>query len=380
MIKIAVTGTKGKTTIVRLVNDCLLNNSSTVACAFTEGIILNGENVTRRRSIDNYRKASKMETDYCIHEATSFMLAEGYYTRPDYDIAVLSGIEPHEHDEIHGDFSRYITAKKKIYRCRKHNAPAIINRDDEHYDLLLEGAQGKIISFGRNPDSDCVIDIESMSRDRMVFNLRYAGVIYDISTALIGEYNARNMAAALVCLAELGVPKETIITSFNKFSGVEGRMEKHQLSDGTVVIIDYAHTPESLKLVLNLLKEVYPGRKLVTVFGCGGDKSKKKRPMMGKISVDISDLVYITNDNCREEDPEKIVEDILAGIETSNYSVILDRAEAIQNAVHLNSKSVILLAGKGAEDHIKEKNNNLVKASDYKMLVSACKNSGLKIN
>lgn len=372
MSSIAVTGTKGKTTILRLINDCLVENSHDVACVYTEGITHNSDIITEQRKISNYADVKYIAAEHYLIEATSYMLSKGNFDSSNFDAVILNDIEPYEHAEIHRNFVAYFHAKKRILRLRKEGAPAFVNRDSEYYDKFVDQMDGPIISYGVSEDASCNVRVDEINADKMHLTLRYKDRSYSLDTSLLGEYNAVNIAAAFACLVEMGVDPENVCESLQRFQGVEGRMERYSLSGNRVVAVDYAHTPNSLAKVIDLLKQLYPEKKMITLFGCGGNKSKYKRPRMGAIASDKSDKVYVTNDNPRKENPMNIFEHIISGMSNRNYVTEPVRKRAILKAVKENPDSVILLAGKGAEKYTIDLRGQTKPGSDADMLHGVC--------
>jgi UDP-N-acetylmuramoyl-L-alanyl-D-glutamate--2,6-diaminopimelate ligase len=171
---------------------------------------------------------------------------------------------------------------------------------------------------------------------------------------LVGQYNLENLLAAVATVVHLGLDLQLVAASIPEFGGVPGRMERVQVTDNQdiSVIVDYAHTPDSLENLLKAARPFIPG-KMICVFGCGGDRDRTKRPKMGKIAAELADLAVVTSDNPRTEDPQKILQDIVAGIpDTANPTIIGDRATAIQTAIlQAQPGDGVLLAGKGHEDY-----------------------------
>jgi UDP-N-acetylmuramoyl-L-alanyl-D-glutamate--2,6-diaminopimelate ligase len=297
----------------------------------------------------------------------------GHFDNARFDTTILSGIEPHEHMEIHKNFINYFYAKKKILKLRKPGAPAIVNRNSPFCGRLLKDINGPIISYGTHKDATCRVKINEINSAKMSLTFHHKRNSHSFDTRLLGEYNALNMAAAFLALTEIGIHSDEIIKSFEDFSGVEGRLERYSLCGGRIAVIDYAHTPDSLQMVIELLREIYPDKDIVTVFGCGGEKTRSKRPLMGKIASENSKKVYITNDNPRRESPLSIFEDIVSGVIKRNYVTEMYRKSAISMAIKENPDSVILLAGKGAENYTIDLTGTTFRGKDSDILKDVCK-------
>jgi UDP-N-acetylmuramoyl-L-alanyl-D-glutamate--2,6-diaminopimelate ligase len=190
----------------------------------------------------------------------------------------------------------------------------------------------------------------------IAFEVLLNGKWYDASCPLFGAFQAENILAALELAIGLGVPPELALNHLKNFPGVPGRMEQVKNARGVFVFVDYAHKPEALEKVLLALtlspEDRVKGRRILTVFGCGGDRDKTKRPVMGEIATRLSDFVYLTSDNPRTEDPKTILEEIESGIKTANFSTIPDRALAIGTAIaEAKPRDIVLIAGKGHENY-----------------------------
>jgi UDP-N-acetylmuramoyl-L-alanyl-D-glutamate--2,6-diaminopimelate ligase len=361
-IKIAITGSKGKTTILKLLESLIVKyypQKSIITTSSTEGMYYNGEFI-REVSAGNYLNTTdnnntNFEHDYFISEATSYLLGKGFYNNHNPDIAIFTGIEETEHLDVHGSFKNYFRAKKVLFDNLKEDNIAIINMDDEYAKYIVSDCKCRtIISYGRKDNSLFKLFISNISETKMEFSINSNSHSYNFSTCLLGKYNASNIAAAFITGTQIGLEANSIIESIKHLKPYKGRFQRYYLPENRTVIIDYAHTPNSLKEVLQLCRQVYKDKKLICVFGCGGGKSIKKRPLMGNISTDLSDFVYITSDNSRFEEKKKIIDDIESEINKSNYKAIVERDEAIEEAILQNPNSVILIAGKGAEKIRKE--------------------------
>jgi UDP-N-acetylmuramoyl-L-alanyl-D-glutamate--2,6-diaminopimelate ligase len=226
--------------------------------------------------------------------------------------------------------------------------------------MIVKGTEPERISYGFENASHSVKDIK-MSFDNMSFEMLVPENDEDINkikinTHLIGKFNIYNILAASAALKSLGVPYKAIQQGISEFQPVEGRFNQIKLNSGAIAIIDYSHTPDSLLKALTTIKDIMNSSgsngKIYTVFGCGGDRDKTKRPVMGSIAVKHSNEVYITSDNPRTENPFDIIEDIIAGIQSDNYKVEENREKAIELACNTAKDSdVILIAGKGHETY-----------------------------
>lgn len=354
---ISITGTKGKTTISRLVQHILMSEGFYVFGEYgNDGSFLDGVRDPSFRPADSYfsRKEAK-EADFIISEATSYVLGLDVFDEHKIDFAAFTGFEETEHTELYETPEDYLADKRKIFDYLKKNGIIFVSRDSEHFESIVESRQEKIITYGENPDSNIhIYDIEQ-SVGKVNFKLNDAqGNVHACQAMLYGSFNVHNIAAAFGICQAAGIPNDKIIKSISTFPGIKGRGNVYHIVDtNTIVIIDYAHTPKSLEYQLKFLKETKGTRKLITIFGCGGNKSIEKRPEMGAIACKLSDYVVLTNDNPRNEDPRQILYDILTGMDTLDaIEVFPDREEAIKRTLSGFNNSLILIAGKGNEQEM----------------------------
>jgi UDP-N-acetylmuramoyl-L-alanyl-D-glutamate--2,6-diaminopimelate ligase len=265
-----------------------------------------------------------------------------------------------DHLDYHKTMQNYAKAKKMLFDNLQPDAIAVINNDDPFADYIIMDCKAKhIFRVGRQSDADYSIKNEKLSLKGVEFDIVKNNITYKIQSPLLGKFNIDNLAQAFVIASELGFEPKEICKSLESATGALGRMEKYDLPNGALAIIDYAHTPDALEKALQSLKQIHCANsvdgKIICVFGCGGNRDKSKRPKMGKIACDFSDFVIITNDNPRNEDPQAIFNDILEGINIemqNKVSIIPDRAEAIHSAIELSKENdIIFIAGKGHEEY-----------------------------
>jgi len=266
-------------------------------------------------------------------------------------VAVLTNITQ-DHLDYHKNITNYITAKRKLFKGLSKESFAVLNKDDKVFNEFTNATKANVISYGIENIADfTACDIKS-SIDGTRFKLIYSETSIDIETSLIGIYNVYNILAAVSSAYALGVKPEDTIKAIGSFESVQGRLQEISNKDFKI-FIDYAHTPDALEKALKALKSNCKGR-LILVFGCGGDRDKQKRPIMGKIASLYSDYFIITNDNPRSEDPEKIAYSIKKGIISNNndFDVNLDRKNAIHQAINMAKKNdIVIIAGKGHEKY-----------------------------
>ena len=227
---------------------------------------------------------------------------------------------------------------------------SILNEDDPRFDYIKDKVQGKYITYGIEKGDVSAHEV-FVSDSEIAYTVKYGEETARITLPIPGEFMVKNSLLAVSVALSLKIPFPFIRTALKKQAGIKGRLERLDTNTDYSVIIDYAHTPDGLLNVIDSLNKIKKGR-LVTLFGCGGDRDKTKRPQMAKIATEKSDFVIITSDNPRTEDPSAIIKDIVCGATGDNYITIENRREAIEYALK-NAKAgdIILLAGKGHETY-----------------------------
>ena len=376
MKKIAVTGTAGKTTVA-----CIL--AHIFRCAgYRVGMITTVKTLCADRELNLgehggssvadlcgamttpdpeyfFTACAEMKKDGCevlIYEASSQALALSKLDPLTNDAAIFTNLSA-EHLDFHGDRENYFAAKASLMKRTK---CAIVNFDDEYMGRLgVMFPDVKTVLCSADASNAALADVcalryASHGGDGVEYVYFSERAVFRIKSSMIGRYTVMNTMQAAACAVHLGVSLMTVKEAIEEFRGAEGRMmrcEKHELCPE--VIIDYAHTPQSLASALEAVREISDGRRVVVLFGCGGDRDRTKRPMMAEKAQKYADFVIITSDNPRYEDPDCIIDDILSGIDTSKpYCVIKDRREAIGYALSVfGEESIVLLAGKGHEKY-----------------------------
>ncbi len=364
---IGVTGTNGKTTTTNIIRQFLELRGETTGLIGTLGSYIGdtflGDTLTTPESKDLSAILAKMLSQgvtSCIMEVSSIAIELQRISALDFDIAVFTNLTQ-DHLDFHKTMERYADAKKHFFTSLKPTAVAITNIDDPAGAMMIEETSANSHSYGLDDrshfgSSDIVASniTYSLSGTSFTVKKRYSEEQAEISTKLVGAFNVQNMLASIAALyfGVEGCSLQSLAELSEKIYPIRGRFEQIALPNGTA-IIDYAHTPDALENVLKTIRALSPTTQITTVFGCGGDRDKTKRPLMGAIAERYSDRTIITNDNPRTENPEAIANDILEGLRSKkNNIVILDRERAIATACsNANSKSVILIAGKGHEDY-----------------------------
>jgi UDP-N-acetylmuramoyl-L-alanyl-D-glutamate--2,6-diaminopimelate ligase len=274
----------------------------------------------------------------------------------------------HDHLDYHGSFNEYIKAKKLLFDQLPSQAFSLVNLDDRHGDVMQQNCKGKKYTYA----------LQSMAqyRARIVENTLTGLTLHidhhEMYTQLIGEFNAYNLLAVYGAAVLLGWDKLSVLTALSTIKAPEGRFQHLRSKDGKIAIVDYAHTPDALSNVLDTINAIRSGNEnLICVMGCGGDRDKTKRPIMGKVSCAKASRVVITSDNPRTEEPRSIIQEILNGLDPVDMKKVLvvsDRHEAISVACSLaQPNDIILIAGKGHEKY-QEINGVKHPFDDYQMV------------
>jgi UDP-N-acetylmuramoyl-L-alanyl-D-glutamate--2,6-diaminopimelate ligase len=290
------------------------------------------------------------DCEYCVMEVSSQALAQGRVDGLHFSTAIFTNLTQ-DHLDFHGTMENYISAKKQIFNGV---TKSIINIDDENQKEFLSQSKNNVITYSlNNNEADYIAKSIRYDENGSNYAVIAGYAIHRIKLNIPGEFNIMNSLAAIAAARECDVSLEFCAYALKNFTGIKGRMEMLDTNTDYKVIIDYAHTPDALKKVLLSLNS-FPHKRIITVFGCGGERDREKRSMMGDVASQLSDILIITSDNPRGEEPMKIIDDILAGIEKNKKSVYIheNRRKAIEYALKIAGKNdIILLAGKGHETY-----------------------------
>ena len=353
---VGITGTNGKTTTVTLLYDLVR------ALGYKAGLISTVIYKIEEREIpathttpDSIRLNSLMREmvdagcSFCFMECSSHAIVQERTRGLNFVGGLFSNIT-HDHLDYHKTFAEYIRAKKLFFDHLPKEAFAVVNIDDRNGRVMVQNTAARIRTTSLQEMADYRCKIMEMHLDGML--LRMDGE--ELWVKLIGRFNAENLLAVYAAAVELGFEKGEVLRVLSTLGAVRGRFEVVRSKTGKTAVIDYAHTPDALEHVIETIEELrQPDQKLFVVCGCGGNRDKTKRPEMAAIAVKYASMSVFTSDNPRKEDPNAILQDMLAGVKpTDHYITIADRREAIRTAVMLSSdKDVILIAGKGHEDY-----------------------------
>lgn len=355
---IGVTGTNGKTTTTYLIREILKSAGYKVGLIGTIQMLIGEEVFPMHNTTPNvidlqniFMNMLAKNVDYVVMEVSSHALAENRIAGIEFDCAIFTNLTQ-DHLDYHKTMENYKLTKAKLFEIvsrsgSKQNKSAIINLDDAASSEMLNHASCKKITYGIEKNSDLQAENISIRADGMNFTVGDM----NFNLHITGNFNIYNTLAAIgACLAEKISP-DKIISALENFKSVPGRFERIFADTDFSIIVDYAHTPDGVKNVLQTARQITKN-KIITVFGCGGDRDKTKRPIMGKIVAELSDIVIVTSDNPRTENPEDILRDIEVGITNKTYEKIVDRRTAIFRAVELaKAGDVILILGKGHENY-----------------------------
>ncbi|HEV3331341.1 MAG TPA: UDP-N-acetylmuramoyl-L-alanyl-D-glutamate--2,6-diaminopimelate ligase [Bryobacteraceae bacterium] len=356
-----ITGTNGKTTTGYLVDAVLRAAGHTTALVGTieyhlAGKVLPAVNTTPE-SLDLVRMFAELETLGGTHvtmEVSSHALALRRVYGLHFHTAVFSNLT-RDHLDFHGTMEAYLAAKQTLFEGAGGPPPraAVVNRDDQSLRALKLHPQTETYWYGLGPEANLRARHISSGFDGLRFDVQYGKSSFGVGSPLIGKTNVYNILAACGAALSYGIPPETIARGIGRLQAVPGRFERVDEGQPFVVVVDYAHTDDALRNVIAVARGLNPNR-VITLFGCGGDRDRTKRPLMGQAAAEASDFVVLTSDNPRSEDPLAIMNDALVGIRRADVPHVVepDRAAAIARALkEAREGDIVLLAGKGHESY-----------------------------
>ena len=354
---IGVTGTNGKTTTVSLSHDLMLKMGYKSGLISTNTIKINNEEYEASLTTpDSYetnlylRKMVDLEIDFCFMEVSSHSIDQERINSLEFFLCVFTNIT-HDHLIYHGDFKSYINTKKRLFDRLKKNQKSLVNIDDKNGIYMTQNTASKTYTMSMKKPADFTLRVLENTINGMKLKIDNT----EIQTSIIGNFNAYNLLAVVSIAKLLNLNEKNIYQSITLLKPPSGRFEIIS-SKNITVIVDYAHTPDALLNVLSTINQVNINKsKVITVVGCGGGRDMKKRKKMGLIAVNHSSFSVFTSDNPRDENPEKIIEDMISGIDTIQLKKVfieLDREIAIKLALSMiDEKCIVLIAGKGHENY-----------------------------
>ncbi len=354
---IGLTGTNGKTTTTFLIKQILENIGKKVGLIGTVQNMIGDEVYPAKYTTPDPYELQKLFSqmvaagcEYCVMEVSSQALAQGRVNGLRFALGAFTNLTQ-DHLDYHKTWENYFNSKKLLF---ENCDIAVTNADDENGLEILKGLDfDKVVTYAVNTNNATYVAKNVKFKPNGVEYELVGDSIGRCSCPIPGRFSVYNSLCAASCALALGISFDDVLRSISKSSGVKGRIEVVPCDRDFTIIIDYAHSPDGLENIITSLKEIAKGR-VVTLFGCGGDRDKTKRPKMGKIAAELSDFCVVTSDNPRSENPSQIIKDILEGMQgiTTPYEVVENRKEAIAYAIKNAQKDdIILLAGKGHETY-----------------------------
>jgi len=370
---IGVTGTNGKTTITSLLYKIFNNQGiksgliSTINIEYEE-FTENSKNTTPDPILLNHHlnEMVKRNIKVCFVEVSSHGIKQKRVFGKDFKGIVFTNLT-HDHIDYHKTFKDYRDTKKEVFDTLNKNSFALINIDDKNGKFMTQNSSARVYTYSIKSKSNFSCRIVEQQLNGMLLNIESS----EIWTKLIGEFNAYNILAIYSVGKIYEIDSLNLLTNISELNSVQGRLQSFLSNSNVTVIIDYAHTPDAVENVLSTINKIKKSsQNLITVIGCGGDRDKAKRSMIGKICSDLSYKVIFTSDNPRSENPESIIKDIVSGVSNYNNNKILveiERSKAIEEAKKNSEEGdIVLIAGKGHEDYQILK-NKVIKFDDFKI-------------
>ena len=356
---VGITGTNGKTSITHILHHILQSSGKSCGTLGTlgfqtpSGMVSTGfttpESVELQQMLQTLTMAG---VDNLVMEISSHSLDLHRVDDVDVDIAVFSNLTP-EHLDFHGNMEQYFNSKLQLFKNLSNTNTAVINKDGPYAQRIIKATSANILTFGLSNNSDLYPSKTEFTLQGIRAELKFGQKTISVNSALMGEYNLSNIMASVAVGLVMGNSVQNIEEAIKSMPPIPGRMEQVPCNCPGKVFVDYAHSPDAYeKLYSNLVSLLNDDIKIMTVFGCGGNRDLGKRAEMAKISEKYSDFSFVTMDNPRTELLEKINDDIIKGFSSDNYSVIPDRESAISTALNrMDDNSILLVLGKGRENY-----------------------------
>ena len=355
---VGVTGTNGKTTTTFLTKSIIEKAGYEAGLIGTINYQIGEKMITAQEttpeSVELQRLIAEMvaaKMKFAVMEVSSHSAIQHRIENIDFKTAVFTNITT-EHLDYHKTISNYMNAKLELFKNLRKDSFAVLNADDEFSEYFADRTNAKILWYGIKNDADIKAEICRESTSDIMIKLKYSGKEIDMKMPFVGVHNVYNVLAAVASAISLGFELDVIKSGIETAPTVPGRLESVPCNRGFEVVVDYAHTPHALETVLQALRNLVKGR-ILLVFGCGGDRDKEKRPLMGRIADEKSDVFWLTNDNPRSEDPLNIIDGIKAGIKPGrSFHTQINRHKAIADALfEATDGDLVLVAGKGHEKY-----------------------------
>lgn len=353
---VGVTGTNGKTTIATLLYDLVRRMGNRAGLISTVVYKVDEREIPSTHTTPDVIRLNRMMRemvdagcDYCFMECSSHAIVQKRIFGLHFTGAMFTNLT-HDHLDYHKTFAEYLKAKKGLFDALPKGAFALVNSDDRNGAVMVQNTRARVVTASLRSMADVRCKIVELHLDGMLLQLDGR----ELWVHLTGRFNASNVMLVYGAAMQLGLKQEEILTALSALMPVSGRFECLHSADGKIAVVDYAHTPDALDNVLSTIEELMQGRgRLLVVCGCGGDRDREKRPEMARIAARYASTVILTSDNPRHEDPEAILDEMMAGLKpTDRATRITDRAAAIRTAVLMAERGdVILVAGKGHENY-----------------------------
>ena len=353
---VGVTGTNGKTTIATLLYDLVQSIGHKAGLISTVVYKVGAKEIVSTHTTPDAIRLNAMMREmvdegceYCFMECSSHAIVQHRIEGLRFVGGLFTNIT-HEHLDYHKTFAEYIRAKKSFFDALPKSAFALVNCDDRNGEVMLQNTKASRYTLSLQKMADFRAKVVEMMAEGMELRIDNK----EVWVQFLGRFNAYNLLTVYGAAVLLGFDKEVVLEHLSMLRPVSGRFETVIAKDGTTAVVDFAHTPDALENIIKTIDELRQGgQRLIVVCGCGGDRDKTKRPVMGGMAAKMADIAIFTSDNPRTEDPEQILREMEAGVESGDkYLKITDRHEAIKTAVMLaEPRDIILLAGKGHEDY-----------------------------
>ena len=354
---IGITGTNGKTTTSYIIESILQAAGKAVGVigtvSYRIGTAVLPASHTTPDALELHHLLAQMveaSLDYAVMEVSSHALDQERVWGCRFAAAVFTNLS-RDHYDYHGTAEAYFAAKARLFQ----DLPAvwhILNLDDAYGQRLLDMSRARLLTYGLEGEATCKPSAVQHGLDGIRFTLSTTKGQLEITSPLVGRHNVYNLLAGIAVAIALDIDAGAIMQGIAQLQRVPGRLERVDSGQDFAVFVDYAHTPDALEQVLQLVRAETTGR-LITVFGCGGDRDPGKRPLMGQVATRLSDYTIITSDNPRTEDPQRIIDEIITGVHSAaDYVTLPDRQEAIAHAIAMAQPwDTVVIAGKGHEDY-----------------------------
>lgn len=352
---VGVTGTNGKTTTCYLIKHFFDHLAIPCGLIGTIEYIIGSHHFEADRTtpdaITNQKLFKEMIKQSCraaVMEVSSHGMSQKRCEQIAFDTAIFTNLSQ-DHLDYHHTMEDYAIEKAKLFKMLPKNGRAIINETSSWSKFMVQECAAPILTYGFSEQATLYADAIRLYYDKTEFEVHYRDQKRLFVSPLIGRHNILNCLAAIACCLAKGIALQALPSLLSQFDPVPGRLERVDNFRGYHIFVDYAHTPDALEKVLACLQEI-KSRKIITIFGCGGDRDRGKRSQMARVAEKGSDFTIVTSDNPRSEDPKTICDQIASGFVNSNFTIVVDRKEAIARAIEMaDPKDLILIAGKGHE-------------------------------